>query len=272
MQFLYLLPEEGTIEMLIQKYGLISRASENWTKRGCRIGLKADIPCLVGQGDREVDAVVLTLGESAGFYPDKQRWDRFALDVPEHWIGTYIDAQPDPKDLERDEMIAGHRVKLRDGNDWLVPSARSFAGGTSLPQDLMLGPDGKLVGEISAEYRGLFDRASDLAASVYRDYTEEEMAADTIIVEMEPEDMFRLAVDALAVNYRVSIEEVNHLRLLNSPAMHAVLRALVDFPTFVELAKELAAQDDRKKKIESTAIDADDVDSRQPPRLPADVG
>lgn len=233
-QFLYLLPGKGPAKALVENYGLADRIGPEPTPRGLPegIGIKDGKLCHAREeSDEEIEAVIVGLGKKLGFFPEQQTWERVELpDVEPYWIGWFTGDVPEPDGLVRDPIVNGHMVEMGDGKEWLIPIARSFREGvTCLPENLRMGASGELERHVKASYRALFERASEIAGQAYNQG----------YFEIDEEEGFVLAVDALAVNYRVSIAEVNALGLMDTQTRHAVLRALIDGPTYEAIVKML---------------------------------
>lgn len=156
-----------------------------------------------------------------GYYPDAQRWRPVANEA--YWQGFYRDDPPGPADLARSEQIGGHTVTLADGNDWLVPVARSFPAGTRLPRALVLGPDGQLVMEALPRYAEI----SADAERVFAAFIEQDES-------LSYQDLWDIAARALAINYRLGPWELSALRLLDTNNVQDVLSALIDMPSILE--------------------------------------
>jgi len=161
-----------------------------------------------------------------GYFPASQHW--VAATCGRYWIGRETDNPPLPEDLQRPEMVAGHLVALEDGNEWLIPVARHFAQGTALPQALLLGPDGQLV----AEALPRFAKLSSHAERAFDDFCR--AAGSPNDAEGEPltiAEIWAIAIEALALNYRISAEEVSFLHLLTTQNTLRIAEALIDWPT-----------------------------------------
>jgi hypothetical protein len=150
------------------------------------------------------------------------------------WIGT--NGSGDPKALARDEQIDGHLVKLGDGNEWLVPVARSFARGSVLPESLVLGDDGvSWVGEPLERFVAISAKAESVELAFRGDLPEDAVPLDML------QEGAQIVTEALALNYRVSALEVSALRLLTGPIIARALWAFIDGPTLESVAKEMEA-------------------------------
>ena len=163
-----------------------------------------------------------------------QVWTPEVAAEPRWHVGAWTDALPGPADLLRDPTPIGWPVTLGDGRAWTIPVARSFPEGTQLPATLILGPAG-----LSREIRPEFAALSALGERLWGVFE----TGGTIPYE----DLFRGAVQALGINYRVGAAECNLLKLFQERVLVAVGEALVDMPTVREVAEEI----DARKKAEA---------------------
>lgn len=209
---------------------------------------------LAGPGPKNRGGIVLAYGgdgktdpASVGFWPDRQVW-RPAGQAGGTYVGMPAGPEaktqkPGPADLMRAEPVGGYIVDLADGNPWIVPVARIFPEGTAFPQTLAIGPEGQLVSEPIEEFAAAAGDADRIWDAVRTDHDmledgEEPTAIDDI-------EAFRMAVRALAINYRVGPAEVSALKILTTTNVLRVLACFVDYPAFA--AAELA---DAKKNGE----------------------
>jgi len=183
------------------------------------------------------------------------RWTRMGgLDA---WLGL-LESQPPgapgapgapgPADLVRAETLPGHWVRLGDGGDWLIPAARLVRGGTLLPQALVRAQGAWTRGDVLPAWRDLWDGAcrvwdalyGGLAAADEAEEGEDPAApgAPAAPVRLTLSDECDLAVRAIAANYRVGPDEVSALSLLTTTTQMEVLKALVDWPALLDLAKK----------------------------------
>ena len=252
-QFLYLVPEQGGAATLIKKYGLERRLSDSAPSRGCSLGLAGGKLHKTGEGcESEFDGLCMSLGEPLGVYLDDQVWEK--VEEPgalAFWLGYAREQKPGPIDLARQETVPGHWVTLGDGDEWIVPVARSFREDrVTLPHNMRMGPDGKIVKSLKQEYRDLFDRASPIADEIYNS------GATTINDEV----LFKLAVDGLSVNYRVGIAEVNLLGLLDTQTCLEVLKAMIDLPALEWLMKLYEPEQKKKSGGDEPTSELEAVD------------
>jgi len=146
------------------------------------------------------------------------------------WVGHYVCEPPTPDDLARDELVRGYRVPLADGQRWAVPLARKFPEGTALPQAVYLDKQGAVICEPLPKYAQFTQHVDAFwqALAEHGESTE----------DLDPDQWFDLAVEALAVNYRLGRSEVSHLGLLTTENIWLLLLVMVDAPARAAAAEE----------------------------------
>lgn len=177
-----------------------------------------------------------------GYFPLKQEWQKAS--GGKFWIGREKDKPVRPADLQRTEIIAGHKVKLADGQEWMIPVARVFPQGTMLPQSLILGPDGEVVKEVLPRYARLGQKAERVWQEFKKQmgWLEEGENPES----MTEKEEWEIATEVLGINYRLGAWEISFLRLFTTENLERVLSAFVDIPTM--LAASRAMQEASKKK------------------------
>jgi len=189
-------------------------------------------------------------GESIGYYPDRQTW-RCNVATPDRcndevWTGLWNERRPRGEELLRRDALNGHRVRLGDGAEWLIPVARKLVqqnGETrfynALPHAMDLDGDGRWTQRrIVDEYVRLWLIAARFW-DVYVAAADEENATDR--PSMSDEEIYVAATDALTVNYHVSAHEVAMLGLLIDVRAGEILKAVIDVPALHEWSKKKAA-------------------------------
>lgn len=173
--------------------------------------------------------------EGLGFFSDQQEWHDFGeRNGRRIWCGWFKEAKPGPADLGTEHALAGHAVTLFDDRPWIVPTAIQCEGGSfgrALPATLRMTGDGTLVpGEVKPRYARLWQIASAFFEGLLG------ARVDGDALKMTLADANQQAVDVLSVNYRLSVREAYALGLFDDQfeTAFAVLRAAVDWPTFVE--------------------------------------
>lgn len=183
---------------------------------------------------------VLSLSSGVGrvaYLKAEQEWAQ----VPGRawWMGWDRASPPAPRDLARPEQLRGRAVRLADGQDWIVPTARLWIEHEgralpvdALPQKLGVGADGRLAFSPLARYRTL----ADAGLRVWQGLN---VAQGAISITLPLNDEWQIAVDALSANYHVGPEEVTALGLLTTANLASLLLALIDFEGFVSVLKAL---------------------------------
>lgn len=184
-----------------------------------------------------------------GYFPEKQDWQENIS--KKFWLGKEKENPPKPVDLQRKELVDGHLTKLEDGNDWLIPAARIFPQGTTLPQSLILGPNGELVKEILPRFAQLGKKAERVWSEAKRQlgWLKDGETSEPINEKEE----WNIAIEALSINYRLGQDECSFLRFLTTANITSILHALIDFPTIMAVIK--SQQEAFKKKAQSDTKD-----------------
>jgi len=188
---------------------------------------------------------LISLGEAGDklhFKPEQQHWQKSMNG--KYQLGFYNDDRPTERDLQRKRQMAGHEVELADGGKWLVPIARMFSGGSTLPQSLILGKNGEVITEELSEYAEFSSRVGQLW---------EDFQCENKWKEGNPKltatERIQLAIEALAWNYHTEADEVNLLKLITTQNISEILTAIIDIPTLMEAAKQM--EDEKKKEADA---------------------
>lgn len=216
------------------------------------LGLQFDHPptlaeC-IGRGPSGKPGVVVAdphRVERIGIYLDDQHWEAVPVleGEPRLYIGWYRNAKPGPADLARKSQVAGPRVLLADGNEWMVPlvqdwSEEDAARAIALPRAVKRAADGKWVkGDVEPTYQALWEAAQEYWQVLCS-------AVEDGSMQYEWEPLFDYACALLAVNYSLTPLDVSALTLFTTDNVaQRVTNAAVDWLTFVEwLEKKSAAE------------------------------
>jgi len=210
----------------------------------------------VSRGPGDATGVVLypkpsskKVPEHLGYVPAYQTWRPEGElaprpGVPLRYVGWITDEPPEPEDLERASRVSGYTVMVgHPGRGWHVPIARARDGrpGT-LPADWRF-EKGKPVRRIKQQYLQLFELAGK-AHDAFNGSAETRG-------QIKDEELALLAVEALAVNYRLGPEEIDALAYLGRPLLDddsllQIMLALID-KQFLALAAAAFEADDQKK-------------------------
>jgi hypothetical protein len=211
--FLYFIPNHprGSVtraDMLAAGLGHALRGENDPTSTSLRAGPGGTEGMLVTSNDDDVTS----------YNPSTQTWAK----GPDgrYWAGVINSRKPGPVSLMRKTVHAGNVVRLRDGNDWIIPHAIAPVPDSrpSIPMLYGLGDDGKTITwQIAPEFRKLFEDAE----------TVWEWMGDRKTMSIE--EQMVIAIRALSVNYSVGVvEAIGLLRLLGESELVSVLRAITD--------------------------------------------
>lgn len=131
----------------------------------------------------------------------------------DYWIGyDKGGALPVPADLAREDLARGEDVKL-SGADWTVPVLHL------LPQGIRWSPEG-LVYQPQARFQDLVDRAMR--------YAKIRIGLEDGVSTVDDEWLLSLAIEILAINYRVSKPEVGILGMFDTVNFLRILDVACD--------------------------------------------
>lgn len=165
-----------------------------------------------------------------GVFLDAQRWapakafPEKSLAAGRFWLGCEKKEKPRPADLERRQLQPGADVRLADGQLWHVPIA------WQLPQLLGLADDGRVASRPVAKYRGFWD-AAWRAMDWFRPNS-----AGKCSIDFEPG--YDFCCQALSINYRVNRDVADFLGLIDTDALFAIPKAVVELEMLVEAEKK----------------------------------
>lgn len=162
--------------------------------------------------------------------------------TPKEWIecaGFWLAIEslpPGPPDLERLVGLDGPGVRLADGSEWRIPLLRMWNPAklnvdSALPGVLM---PVLTNGAYRYEQRPIpaYKAIDELAGRIYEDF----MTERTIDIA----EAFTRAVELLAVNYRIGVEEAGALGLLDQGSAMRVQAMAVDGPSIRQYAEHIA--------------------------------
>lgn len=150
-----------------------------------------------------------------GFHPDRQTWTpaiaHTGLPQGRYWFGVWNDSPPSPEDLQREYPYPGASVKLGDGRNWLLPRAHE------LPCDMVRADDGSWRFEVQRRFYAFWLESLEWHKRL--------MAAgaggSVRLIEVA-----EFVERALQVNYRLTPEVVNQLRLFTSGDAGTLMQSL----------------------------------------------
>jgi len=161
-------------------------------------------------------------GVAVVYDPSRQTWRKML--GGKYWLGIQNDRKPEPRGLAKPNCINGYAITLADGNEWVLPNVMA------LPAVFDVDDEGNEVKRTKAEYREIEDRAGwalGMLVESTRGTVLDETACRKYVAEM------------LAVNYRVTVEIVYALGLLDSECWAGAMGATVDTKRMLALRQEI---------------------------------
>lgn len=142
---------------------------------------------------------------------DEQDW---IPAVPHHdqpaqryWVGFWKDSPVTPADIQRPRMLPGVELDLGpDSHHWRVPTDQS------VPVEAAFGPSGEWMSKVQPEF-------ADYCAEVITWQNTLERGTRQFILD----DVYEFAVRVLSINYRITREVAQGLRVLREDDVTAVL-------------------------------------------------
>lgn len=259
---LYFIPGKQAVNS-----GDIEKVGLDKVFRGCSFGFRQTSAHASGSSGCIVvpdPCSPLGVKPKTGYYVKTQIWEK--APKADYWIGYEKDRPVKPDDLLRKEFIAGHTVKLLDGNEWTIPTARSFPMGSKLPKALLLGNDGELISEALPKFASISQKA-DL---VWKNFVAQQIAKEEG-GESEEEgisfvEAWKIATEAIGLDHVIGENEISVLRLFSTENVSEMLDALVDMPTVI--AESMARMEANKKKDSTVPPDGSSTKIGEPESSP----
>lgn len=177
----------------------------------------------------------------AGVVLDKQTWYEAPASVEHekgrYWLGWYTDHPPAPADLAMTEQYGGGWVQLGDNREWLIPATRRLSHRGSL--DPQTGKFRRVPKDRYTEFcrkAAAHAHAVFSAVGAFNAYLEQHPDADPEEYEVECtlEDAWEYCCEALSINYRVTPEVIDALKLFDDQSMIAVMMQTVELTEILE--------------------------------------
>jgi len=168
----------------------------------------------------------------------KQVWQRLADGV---WLGMDKANRPTPNTLCRKSQVPGHMVQLNDGKLWHIPVARAFPTGSRLPQVMIFNQKtGQLEYSVKQEYMNLYAMGEQVHEQFIGKMAEVANALEAgngnqqIEMNLCDKDLWLIGKEALKLNYRIDIAEINMLQLFDTQStLFDVAMAIIDWPSML---------------------------------------
>lgn len=169
-----------------------------------------------------------------GYHPGEQIWHRVD-DGSMLWIGIDTAEPPTPDDLRRRRHHSGYEVMLGDNQRYMVPVVRNpIDGTTKLPCDQYI-ERGRLHEPIKDAYRKYWEASEEVAT----------WFAGPLPILPDKFKAHALAVELLAINYRLGANEQKALRIVDGTNCGIILGCSIDYPKWAdwsEAQKKTACQ------------------------------
>lgn len=170
------------------------------------------------------------------YRPDSQTWQkRFDSEA---WMGIANDASLSPDALVRRPWVPGHKLRLADGNDWMIPQLRAFSP-TQLDGPLVYAPKlertltqcpttGDLVpGDVIAKYAGIWAEATEIGDELLVQL----QSGGTTSANLPDAKIYGFAARVLGLNYRLGTAEIAMAKLLQTTMAVRILQIAIDWDT-----------------------------------------
>lgn len=143
---------------------------------------------------------------------DKMVWDHNK--ARDYFVGWIPDNPPHPKELARDEQLQSLGVELGDANIWDIPVARMLPHENRFIQ-------GKYCRTIAEKHRAFWHATQDLVPLIFHQLEIYEAAGGegAFQIEFPMDQVWEFCLHALRINYRITPEVVDFLRLLRDDAI-----------------------------------------------------
>jgi len=152
------------------------------------------------------------------YAPDRQTWVPAVTDGDlasgRYWVGFSNDAPPTPSELQRPYPYRGV-TKTLGGQTWRIPEPKE------LPHDVIMSDDGSVRFELQRRFYDYGLQAADWSEKIAAVYDEQNEQG------LDYSEIWKFVVQALRLNYRITAEVVNHLRLFDQDNILRTLFAAV---------------------------------------------
>ena len=224
-RFLYYLPGvPGVSEQSLANLGLRSRFAS------CEhAGLIEHSVSQVEDGPKGRGCIVAR-GHPAEYSPERQIWTEGEV----FWVGYEKGMAPGPEDLAREVGHAGYPIILADEREWRAPRLWSWDRAQCCHTPNLPRAFAKKNGRMVLIVRPEFKQYDDLAGWVWDAY----LAETTLPLDRLVENCATL----LGMNYRLGVEEILALGLLDESHALNMCLLCIDYPEIQEHRKELAGQ------------------------------
>lgn len=151
------------------------------------------------------------------YRPDAQTW----IDCGSHWLGMQSNQLPEPEGLRRVKMLDSYRYALADGREWMCPKIRR--GGMPLLPAWWKMSKGQFTLEVKTEFVDIWNESESWSLDIRSiSYTE----------------AFSICALCLGLNYRIGVNEISMLNMLDAATSRDVILAALDEQFFVDMLSQ----------------------------------
>ena len=153
------------------------------------------------------------------------------------WIGTDPDRPVTPDDIARPHPMAGTFRPLADGQVWRIPQARF------LPHPHGLDDEGRFARRVDPRYEKFWTDSEIHAAKFFEAFDaadalrelKPDLTPEQLEVTITIEETWQYCIDALAMNYRLNADLVDHLGLLDDATMQDIVMVTINLPALSDI-------------------------------------
>jgi hypothetical protein len=160
-------------------------------------------------------------GVAVVYDPSRQTWRKMPGG---YWLGVQNDRKPNPEGLARTNSIAGYRMPMGDGQEYVLPNVMR------LPAVYDIDETGEEVRRTRDDWRQIEDRATWALCQLIQ--------CSKPGLMLPEKECRRYVAEMIAVNYRLVPEMVYALGLLDSDCWQGAMGATVDRDKLTSLWSE----------------------------------
>jgi hypothetical protein len=167
-------------------------------------------------------------------FTDRQTWQpRFGSEA---WIGIDPDSPPTPHSLSRETQLSGKKLRLFDGQTYLIPQLRAFDAeqldgplvyACNLDQILTQDPEsGRLLpSDVVPQYADIWNKGLSIGDRLLAQLNRSDAA------HLENVELDTFAIEVLGLNYRVEAPEISLAKLFSVELSTRVMQIAIDWET-----------------------------------------
>lgn len=150
---------------------------------------------------------------SLRYKPDLQTW----VDCGTHWLGMNNEQKPEPDGLLRKKTLNSYRYTLADGREWMCPKIRR--GGMPLVPAWWKMNQGLFTLEVKTEFVDIWNESESWSLGIR---------------SISYPEAFSICALCLGLNYRMGVNEISMLNMLDMETSRDVILAALDEQFFID--------------------------------------